>query len=64
MCRNEFGLCNIFGSIDCKTCGKECKTGYEGNQCEYCKKGFFVSNGVPIGNVNATSGEGPLCKGK
>ena len=64
VCSNDYGLCNVFGGVNCSSCGTVCRIGYEGNQCESCRKGFYVSNGVPNGEVDPLTGVGPICKGK
>ena len=62
VCRNKYGTCNEFGSLNCKNCGSSCKIGYEGNRCQTCQKGFYISNGVAEGEVNSKTGEGVICK--
>ena len=63
VCRNDYGLCNIFGGVNCSSCGTVCKMGFEGNQCQTCQRGFYVSNGVTNGEVDSVTGVGPTCEG-
>ena len=63
VCLNDNGLCNIYGGVNCTTCGTVCKIGYKGNQCQICQNGFYISNGVTNGNVSSETGEGPICEG-
>ena len=63
VCSNKNGACNVFGSLECANCGSSCKIGYEGDRCQTCQSWFYVSNGVINGEVNSTTGVGPICKG-
>ena len=72
VCENASGdKCNVHGSKpDCgkvygNECGSnsECKTGYFGDQCQYCTPDSAIISGAN-GTVDPLSGVGVLCGGK
>ena len=59
-------VCNDHGSNqnhgNGNPCGP-CLNGYEGNNCESCVPGYLPVSGI-FREVNLTTGEGVVCKGK
>ena len=63
VCKTESGgLCNVHGGVNCSSCGKTCKTGYVGDQCQSCAKGYKSSNPT-VNGIVSKNGIGNLCDG-
>ena len=60
VCKSAKGLCNIYGIHNCTDCGYQCKTGYNGDRCEWCNTGYDVVSEAVNGTIDS-NGVGVKC---